>query len=131
MPRVLCFAAAGEPGWPVELETHAGRSRRSRNTRLRRRPAAGNRSPEGALRRRPRFRESQLAPNNLQTFDAQDIASYPEVLLQFTNLRSRMLFTSPSSMKFDKIADPPALIKGRGIPVTGIRPTTIPTFTKR
>jgi hypothetical protein len=46
-----------------------------------------------------------------------------------TNLRSRTLLTSPSIMKFDNTLEPPALIKGSGIPVTGIRPTTIPTFT--
>ena len=49
--------------------------------------------------------------------------------LQFTNRRSRTLFTSPSIKKIDRILDPPALISGSGTPVTGILPTTIPTFT--
>jgi hypothetical protein len=51
--------------------------------------------------------------------------------LQFTNRRSRTLFTSPSIKKIDKMFDPPALMRGSGIPVTGMRPTTIPTFTNR
>jgi len=49
---------------------------------------------------------------------------------QFTNRRSRTLFTSPSIKNIATISDPPELISGSGIPVTGIRPTTIPTFTK-
>jgi len=48
---------------------------------------------------------------------------------QFTNRRSRTLFTSPSIKNIATIFDPPELISGRGIPVTGILPTTIPTFT--
>src|SRR5581483_10249530 len=49
--------------------------------------------------------------------------------LQFTNRRSRTLFTSPSIKNTATIFDPPELISGSGIPVTGILPTTIPTFT--
>jgi hypothetical protein len=49
---------------------------------------------------------------------------------QFTNRRSRTLFTSPSIKNIATIFDPPELISGSGMPVTGIRPTTIPTFTK-
>ncbi len=48
---------------------------------------------------------------------------------QFTNRRSRTLFTSPSIKNIATIFDPPELISGSGMPVTGIRPTTIPTFT--
>lgn len=48
---------------------------------------------------------------------------------QFTNRLRRTLFTSPSIKKLDKILDPPALISGRVMPVTGIRPTTMPAFT--
>jgi hypothetical protein len=48
---------------------------------------------------------------------------------QFTNRRSRTLFTSPSIKNIATIFEPPELISGRGMPVTGIRPTTIPTFT--
>lgn len=51
--------------------------------------------------------------------------------IQFTNRRSRTLFTSPSIRNTEKIFEPPELINGRGIPVTGIRPTTIPTFTNK
>ena len=49
-----------------------------------------------------------------------------EGLIQFTNLRSRTLFTNPSIRKIDQVFEPPALISGSGIPVTGILPTTIP-----
>ena len=45
------------------------------------------------------------------------------------NLRSRTLLTSPSIMKTEIIFEPPALIRGSGIPDTGTLPTTIPTFT--
>ena len=48
---------------------------------------------------------------------------------QFTNRRNRTLFTSPSIKNIESVLDPPELINGSGIPVTGIRPTTIPTFT--
>jgi hypothetical protein len=49
---------------------------------------------------------------------------------QLTNRRSRTLFTSPSIMNTENMFEPPELMSGRGIPVTGIRPTTIPTFTR-
>jgi hypothetical protein len=49
--------------------------------------------------------------------------------VQFTKRLRRTLFTSPSIKKFDKTLDPPALISGNGIPVVGIRPTTIPALT--
>jgi hypothetical protein len=48
---------------------------------------------------------------------------------QFTNLRNLTLFTKPSIRNTDHVLDPPELISGRGIPVIGIRPTTIPTLT--
>ena len=48
---------------------------------------------------------------------------------QFTNRRNRTLFTSPSIKNIESVLDPPELINGSGMPVTGIRPTTIPTFT--
>lgn len=50
--------------------------------------------------------------------------------LQFTKRRNRTLFTSPSIRNIDNMLDPPALISGKGMPVTGMRPTTIPTFTR-
>ena len=51
--------------------------------------------------------------------------------IQLTNRRSRTMFTSPSIRNVDKVLDPPELISGNGMPVTGILPTTIPTFTNR
>jgi len=50
--------------------------------------------------------------------------------LQFTKRRRRTLLTRPSIRNIDNILEPPALISGRGIPVTGMRPTTIPTLTR-
>ena len=38
------------------------------------------------------------------------------------------MFTSPSAKKLVQILEPPELIKGSGIPVTGIKPATIPTL---
>jgi hypothetical protein len=55
--------------------------------------------------------------------------AHPALCAQFTNRRSRTLFTSPSIKNIATIFDPPELISGSGMPVTGIRPTTIPTFT--
>jgi len=49
--------------------------------------------------------------------------------LQFKNRRSLTLFTRPSIRKTDQVLEPPKLISGSGMPVTGMRPTTIPTFT--
>ena len=51
--------------------------------------------------------------------------------LQFTKRRNRTLFTSPSIKNTDRRLEPPLLISGKGMPVTGIRPTTIPMFTNR
>src|SRR5947209_7307960 len=48
---------------------------------------------------------------------------------QFTNLRNLTLFTKPNIRKIDHVFEPPELIKGNGIPVIGILPITIPTFT--
>ena len=48
---------------------------------------------------------------------------------QLTNLLNLTPFTSPSIKKIDHVFEPPELMSGSGIPVTGIRPTTIPTFT--
>ena len=50
---------------------------------------------------------------------------------QFTKRLSRTLFTSPNIKNVDSVFEPPALISGRGMPVTGILPTTIPTFTNK
>lgn len=50
---------------------------------------------------------------------------------QFTNRRSLTLWTRPSIRKVDSVLEPPALISGSGIPVIGMRPTTIPIFTSR
>ena len=50
---------------------------------------------------------------------------------QFTNRRSRTLFTSPNIKNVDNVFEPPALISGSGMPTTGILPTTIPTFTNK
>jgi hypothetical protein len=50
-------------------------------------------------------------------------------VFQFTNLRNLTPFTKPSIRKIDQVLDPPELIRGSGIPVIGIFPTTIPTFT--
>ena len=55
----------------------------------------------------------------------------PHPAAQFTKRRSRTLFTSPSIKKVDSVFEPPALMSGRGMPVTGILPTTIPTFTNK
>jgi hypothetical protein len=49
--------------------------------------------------------------------------------IQFTNLRNLTPFTKPSIKKIDQVLEPPELISGSGIPVIGIFPTTIPTFT--
>jgi hypothetical protein len=35
----------------------------------------------------------------------------------------------PNIKNTERIFEPPELIRGNGIPVTGILPTTIPTFT--
>ena len=48
---------------------------------------------------------------------------------QVADRLSLTLLTRPSNKKTDRIFDPPELISGRGIPATGIRPTTIPTLT--
>ena len=68
--------------------------------------------------------------SDLRVFEREDPypAGYPRHA-QFTNLRSRTLLTKPSIRNIDKILEPPALISGSGMPVTGIRPTTIPTLT--
>ena len=49
---------------------------------------------------------------------------------QCANLLVLTLFTRPSIRKTDQVFDPPELIRGSGMPVTGIRPTTMPTFTR-
>lgn len=46
-----------------------------------------------------------------------------------TERLSLTLFTRPNIKKTESTLDPPELMRGRGMPVTGIRPTTIPTFT--
>ena len=52
-------------------------------------------------------------------------------LNQLRNRRSLTLFTSPSIINTENIFEPPELMSGKGIPVTGMRPTTIPTFTSK
>ena len=61
------------------------------------------------------------------TLKLQDLASRTP---QFKNRQSRTLLTSPSIINIDNVFEPPALIRGSGMPTTGIRPMTIPTFTK-
>ena len=89
---------------------------------------------------RPRFPKSRLPKLALHS-RALCRAGPPRSLLsihsrkcaiqipQPINLRSRTLLTSPSIMKTEIIFEPPALIRGSGIPDTGTLPTTIPTFT--
>jgi hypothetical protein len=69
------------------------------------------------------------SPSNSLTLKSPESQPYLDPL-QLTNRRSRTLLTSPSIKKNATMFDPPELISGRGIPVTGILPTTIPTFTK-
>ena len=59
----------------------------------------------------------------------QSKSAYLGRLLQFTNLLNLTLLTRPSIRNTDQVFEPPELINGSGIPVIGIRPITIPTFT--
>src|ERR1039457_4964394 len=55
-----------------------------------------------------------------------------EVKLQFrqlTNRRMRTFIATPSARNVNNTEDPPYLINGKGIPVTGINPMTIPMLT--
>jgi hypothetical protein len=73
------------------------------------------------------FNKSRTTQRDAITFTTE--RAHPALCAQFTNRRSRTLFTSPSIKNIATIFDPPELISGSGMPVTGIRPTTIPTFT--
>ena len=71
-------------------------------------------------------------PNKAISFSLQNGCLIRQPLvncLQFTKRRRRTLLTSPNIINVESVLEPPALISGRGIPVTGIRPITIPTFT--
>jgi hypothetical protein len=77
---------------------------------------------DGGIRNADPKRES-----NSLTLNLSKTGRFPAI--QLTNRRSRTLFTSPSIKNIATIFDPPELISGSGMPVTGILPTTIPTFT--
>lgn len=74
----------------------------------------------------PQLKKSVPEPTTL-SWKPQDLVSRT---LQLIKRRSRTLFTSPSIINMDNVFDPPALMKGSGMPVTGIRPITMPTLTR-
>ena len=78
-------------------------------------------------------RALNLAPRvpSLSCGSQQNILNYSIAAAQFTKRRSRTLFTNPNIKNVESVFEPPALISGRGMPVTGILPTTIPTFTNK
>ena len=82
-----------------------------------------------------RFQSFSSAPN--KNFELPNLLQPPRLnravsgSAQFTNRRSRTLFTSPNIKNVDNVFEPPALISGSGMPTTGILPITIPTFTNK
>jgi hypothetical protein len=54
----------------------------------------------------------------------------PIVNNQFTNLRSCTLIANPMAMNVASTEESPALIKGKGTPITGRKPSAMPTLMK-
>ena len=111
----------------ILLEAHAARDGGDHSTPSR----SGNRSSSGgsATRLSPSGSLTGLPTIFLLFTQKAARAARPIHSIQPINLLRRTLLTSPSIMKFESTLEPPALISGNGMPVTGIRPTTIPTFT--
>ena len=67
----------------------------------------------------------------LKTFPTIPAArsGWPAGPAQFTKRLMRMFITMPRARNVNSTDEPPYLNRGRGMPVTGIRPMTMPTLT--
>src|SRR5262249_27797506 len=117
------------PRWPSPVESD--RSARSYNCNTVSRPGTTPSHPPRALLPAPGV--TSFSFGSQQNLNCSQIFYTPlaATAAQLTKRRSRTLFTRPSIKNVDSVFEPPALIRGRGMPVTGILPTTIPTFTNK